>query len=149
MAFDDALDGAFVALADAFDFVPAVDGDFVAVVRFAAGFVDVLDLLAFVLVLRVRERGFEPPMGSASPTALTAALAASPTVSATFPAVLRADPAVLPTVFPTVFTTSPGCGIGLVPPTAARSRAGDPATASAVPRQRVSRRAQSQLSLRV
>ena len=111
------MDGAFVAFADTFAFVPAVDAAFVAAGRFAAGFVEVLDALAFVLVvLRRRERGFEPPMGSASPTALTAALAASPTVPTTFPAVLRADPAVFPTVFPTVFTTSPGCGIGLVPP---------------------------------
>jgi hypothetical protein len=74
---------------------------------------------------RRRVDDFVVRIGSASPTAFTAALAASPTVSTTLPAVLPAVlptvpavlptvPAVLPTVRPTDFTTLPGSGIGLL-----------------------------------
>jgi hypothetical protein len=119
--FVDALDGALDAGLDAvFKLGPVVDGDFAALFRFAAALVEepafVAEVALLAAVLRLRDRGFDPPMGSASPTALTAALAASPTVSTTFPAVLRAVPAVLPTVFPTDLTTWPGCGMSLGPP---------------------------------
>ena len=104
----------FVVALDVVDFVPAAPGalerEAVAFVLFveAARLADVADDFA------VDRRGDDvfffppPPMGSASPTALTAALAASPTVSTTFPAVRPAFLPTVPAVLPTVFTTSPG-----------------------------------------
>jgi hypothetical protein len=56
----------------------------------------------------LRGAAFFRRIGSASPTALTAAPAASPTVSTTLLAVLPAVLPTLPAVFPTVFMTSPG-----------------------------------------
>ena len=88
--------------------VEALEREAVAFALFveAARLADAAD--DFALDRRGDDVFFPPPIGSASPTALTAALAASPTVSTTFPAVRPAFFPTVPAVLPTVFTTSPG-----------------------------------------